>query len=140
MASQHWLPNELAYSLGDASRAAVLHERLSPYADRVAVSCPEISIGSVSRYLGLLASTLARWDDAERHFRDALAMNERIGARPWLAHTQDDYARMLLALGRPGDAETARGLLDQALATYRDLGMEGYAASVSTLAAGTPST
>jgi hypothetical protein len=24
-----------------------------------------------------------------------------MGARPWLAHTQHDYARMLLARGRP---------------------------------------
>ena len=131
---------EVAHSLGDAPRATDLYDGLSSYGDRVAVSYSVISMGSVSRYLGLLASTLSRWDDAERHFRDALAMNERIGARPWLAHTQDDYARLLLALGRTGDAETARGLLDQALATYRDLGMEGYAASVSTLAAGTPST
>ncbi len=132
--------SELAHSLGDASRAGVIYEMLSPYAHRVAVGWPEISIGSVSRYLGLLASTLARWDDAERHFRDAIAMNERIGARPWLAHTQDDSARMLLACGRPGDTEAARGLLDQALATYRDLGMEGYAASAAMLAAGTPRT
>ena len=30
-------------------------------------------------------------------------MNARMGARPWLARTQDDFARMLLARGGPGD-------------------------------------
>jgi hypothetical protein len=50
-------------------------------------------------------------------------MNERIGARPWLAHTQDDYAHMLLVRDEPGDAEKARSLLDAARAAYRELGM-----------------
>ena len=46
--------------LGDAERAAVLYERLLPYADRVAVTYSEISLGSVARYLGLLAAAIGR--------------------------------------------------------------------------------
>lgn len=61
-------------------------------------------------------------------------MNTRMGARPWLAHTQDDYARMLLDRDRPGDRERAQELLNQALSTYCELGMESYATSVSALA------
>jgi hypothetical protein len=61
-------------------------------------------------------------------------MNERMGARPWLAHTQRDYARMLLARDEAGDREHAQQLLDQALTTYRQLDMKIYAASASTLA------
>jgi hypothetical protein len=114
---------------GDGDRAKRLHsnEGLAPYASQVAVAYPEISIGSVARYLGLLASTLARWEDAEHHFEDAIATNERIGARPWLAHTQEDYARMLLDHGRPSDQERAAELLEQALDSYRELGMRSYA-------------
>ena len=59
-------------------------------------------------------------------------MNERMGARPWLAHTQEDYARMLLERGRPGDSEKARELLTEALTTYRELGMDAFAAKAST--------
>ena len=59
------------------------------------------SRGSVARYVGLLATTTGRWDEAEWHFDEAIALNERIGARPWLARTQDDYARMLLPATRP---------------------------------------
>src|SRR5262249_12522364 len=44
---------EAAAALQDAQRAGVLYEALLPYADRLAVSYPEICTGSVSRYLGL---------------------------------------------------------------------------------------
>ncbi|MEK6272993.1 MAG: hypothetical protein AABM42_10160 [Actinomycetota bacterium] len=101
---------ETASALGDAERASLLYELLLPYGDRVAVAYPEISTGSVARYLGLLASTMRRWDDAARHFENALAMNERIGARPWLARTQSEYAQMLVARDAPGDTEKARRL------------------------------
>jgi tetratricopeptide (TPR) repeat protein len=74
---------------------------------------------------------MSRWDDAAQHFEQALVMNQRMGARPWLAHTQHDYAQMLLHRDSPGDRERAQELLDQALATYRELGMESYAAKTS---------
>ena len=119
--------------LTDSDSAAVLYGLLVPWSAFNAADHPEGIRGSVSRYLGMLAATLERWDDAAGHFEDALAMNERMGARPWLAHTQHDYARMLLARDGPGDRERAQELLDQALATYRDLGMESYAASAGAL-------
>ena len=83
---------------------------------------PEASRGSVARDLGLLATLLERFDDAERHFEDALEVNKAIGARPWLAHTQEDYGRLLV---ERGDEERGRSLVEEALATYRELGMEG---------------
>jgi len=122
---------ELAHSFDDQPRAGTLYERLSPYADQIAVAYPEISTGSVSRYLGLLAATMRRWDEAERHLREALAANERIGAHPWLAQTQEDYACLLRRLDRPGDDERARELFDRALQTYSELGMDSYAARIA---------
>jgi tetratricopeptide (TPR) repeat protein len=114
---------EAAAALDDSELAADLYQRLQPYGDRVAVSDAEISIGSVARYLGLLAATMERWGEAERHFEDALEVNARIGARPWLAHTQEDYARILLR-SETAEREKARELLADAHATYRELGME----------------
>jgi tetratricopeptide (TPR) repeat protein len=125
------LLTETASILGDAERAAVLYPMLLPYGDRVAVSYPEISTGSVARYLGLLTATMERWDDAERHFENALETNGRIGARPWLAHTQEDYARMLLTRGLPGDEQRALELLAHARRSYRSLGMDTLAARAS---------
>ncbi len=94
---------ETASALGETEHASVLYELLLPYGDRIAVAYPEISTGSVARYLGLLATTLERWEDAARHFEQAIEIHERIGARPWLSRTYDDYARMLVVrdgLGR----------------------------------------
>jgi DNA-binding SARP family transcriptional activator len=129
---------ETAARLGDTDRAARLHELVLPYADRVAISYPEISLGPVSRFLGILASTIGEYDDAARHFEEALATSARIGARPWLARTQDDYAHMLLRRGEPGDAEKARRTLDSARAAYRALGMSAHA-SISSTAVASPS-
>jgi DNA-binding SARP family transcriptional activator len=126
---------EAAARLGESDHAAALHEFLLPYSDRIAVSYPEVSLGPVSRFLGILAFAMARWDDAERHFRQALHLGSRIGARPSLAHTRAEYARMLLARGRPGDFARAGDLLDDALAGYRELGMDSFVATVSTLRA-----
>jgi uncharacterized protein HemY len=90
--------------------------------------------GSVARYLGLLATTTKRWKDAELHFEEALATNARMGVLPWLAHTQHDCARMLLLRGPAGDRERALELVETALATYRDLGMEPDDVQASALA------
>jgi DNA-binding SARP family transcriptional activator len=119
---------DAAATLGDVASAAVLHELLLPYADRVVMSYPEVSLGAVSRYLGLAAATAGRWDDAMHSFETALRLNERIGARPWLARTRHDYARALLARGAPGDGGRARALLAQARDAYRALGMDVHAA------------
>jgi len=126
---------ETANALDDAERAAELHELLAPYADRVAVSYPEISIGAVARCLGLLAVTAGRWNDVERDFQAALEINQRIGARSWLAHSRRDFARALLARGTAGDVQEAQTLLSASLATYRELGMHARIAGASALAA-----
>lgn len=114
---------ETAARLGETAAAATLYRLLLPYADRVSISYPEISLGPVARLLGVLASTTGSYDDAAGHFEDALAMCKRINARPWLAHAQDDFAHMLLARGEPGDAEKAESLLESARTAYRQLGM-----------------
>jgi hypothetical protein len=60
-------------------------------------------------------------------------MNEQMGARPWLAHTQEDYGRLLLARGAPGDAEKAHELLEECSKTSRELGMSALAERASAL-------
>ena len=64
------------------------------------------------------------WEDAGRHFEDALTFDEKIGARPWLARSQYEYAWMLQERNRPGDREKAQELVNQALATFEELGMK----------------
>ncbi len=119
--------------LGDEARAARLYDALLPYPHCNVYAHPEVSLGSASRYLGLLAATMHRWKEASRHFERALETNARMGALPWVAHTQDDYARMLLSRGEPGDRERAIELAQRALATYRELGMDSWAERASSL-------
>src|SRR4030095_4389871 len=115
---------EVCSFLQDTARAATLYHLLRPYAGRnVIVGGAVACYGAASRYLGMLAATMARWDDAEQHFQEALTMHTRTGARPWLAHTQHDYATMLLARGEPEGQTQAMTLLEAALAAARELGM-----------------
>ena len=110
--------------LADRTRAKRLYEILLPFdGANVVVGSGTACHGALSRYLGALATTLERWDEATRHFEDALAMNARMEARPWLAYTQEQYSTMLLARRQPGDRERAVALVDAALATAQELGM-----------------
>jgi tetratricopeptide (TPR) repeat protein len=118
---------ETAALLSDTESAPVLYKLLAPWHSFNAVDVGEGIRGSVSRYLGMLAAATGGWEQAELHFDEASAMNASMGARPWLAHTQYDYAEMLLARDGPDDREQAQELLDAALATYHELGMESYA-------------
>jgi hypothetical protein len=80
----------------------------------------------VSRYLGGLCSTLSR-HEAAAHFEYALELDARMGARPWLAHSQYDCARMLLGCNTPAALQRASDMLGEAKAIYQELGMDAYA-------------
>ena len=115
---------EVAAGLDDARAADVLYGLLRPYERVNAMAAGEVAIGPVARFLGILAAAIGRREDAAAHFEDAIAMNARMAARPWLAHAQEDYARMLR--GRAGARATRRGRAScspRARATYRELGM-----------------
>src|SRR5262249_1362294 len=118
-----WLAEACA-SLGDARHAATLYDALSPYPWPIVASGTVLEcLGAAARILGLLASTMSRWAEAERHFEDALRVHAQLRTRPFLARTQLDYATMLVRRGEAGDRDRALALLDQALATAQELGM-----------------
>jgi tetratricopeptide (TPR) repeat protein len=134
-----WLPalallTRVCCALRDRQRAATLYALLRPYEARNVVLGPAAVVyGSVAHYLGLLATLLSRWHDAEQHFTAALAMYTRMQAHPFVAHTQHDYARLLLARGNPGDGERALTLLDQAYHRACTLGMTRLCSQVEAL-------
>jgi DNA-binding SARP family transcriptional activator/tetratricopeptide (TPR) repeat protein len=124
---------ETSVLVGDPRSAPVLYQLLLPWAALNVADVGEGIRGSVSRYLGLLATLMGSSEQAELHFEDAIEMNARMGARPWLAHTETDYARMLHGRDGRGDRERAQALLDAARTTYRELGMDSYAASAAAI-------
>lgn len=110
--------------LEDTARAASLYELLLPYRSLNAVAVPELALDSTHRPLGVLATLLGRFEDAERHFEEALAMDERMGARPWVGQTLEEHAGMLLRRDDQADRPRAEELLSRAQAIYAELGMK----------------
>jgi tetratricopeptide (TPR) repeat protein len=117
--------SEVCAFLGDAARAATLYQLLLPYAGyNIVLGVEIVCYGAATRYLALLASTMSRWEVAERHFNEALAMKTRMGARPYLARTQYEYAEMLRARGQPEDRAKALARLDEALGIACEVGTQ----------------
>ena len=127
---------DVCANLEDAERAESLYPVLLPHADYNVFANPEVSLGSASRPLGLLATTMSRWDEAERHFERALEMNARMGSRPWVAHTQHDYGRMLIRRGAAGDEARGAELLRAAASGYEEIGMTSWQESATSDLAG----
>jgi tetratricopeptide (TPR) repeat protein len=112
----------VAAHLGDVARAAVLHDLLTPHAADIDTATGIVR-GAVAHHIGMLATTLGRFDEAETHFAAASATHSRMRAPTLMARTRLEWARMLLGRRGAGDAERARELLQQALSTARELGL-----------------
>jgi DNA-binding winged helix-turn-helix (wHTH) protein/tetratricopeptide (TPR) repeat protein len=111
-----------------------LLELLLPYAGRTLTLLHYFSSGCASRQLGVLAGLLERWHEADAHFQTALAVDGRMGARPWQAFTLVDYARMLRARGTPRACAQAADLLRTARELAREIGMPVIEQEVAALA------
>jgi len=120
---------ELAAEIGAADAAADMYQLMLPHRHRQpSVGAGLVPLGSASRYLGLLASLQRRWDDAERHFADALEMNTRMGARAFVAQVEHDVRAMLLRRERGGaDRARATELGRRTEEAARAMGMAGLA-------------
>lgn len=126
--------SEIVTAVGDNRRGAELYRMLLPYAGLAAFSgigahCP----GAVDRYLGRIAATLGREDEAEAHFRAALQIESQLRAPPALARSSYDYGRMLIQRGRPSDLARGRMLLESTVRTATQSGMTRLAAQASAL-------
>jgi hypothetical protein len=115
-----WLATA-ASELGARRPAGELYERLLPFDGRCTVMAGAVLCeGAISRFLMLLAALRGEPEPAARHYADAVALHERMGAVPLVARTHYEYARFLLDQGR---ADEALPLLDAARETAAKLGM-----------------
>jgi tetratricopeptide (TPR) repeat protein len=71
---------------GHAEQQDRVYQMLRPHAGtHIVVGGCASYLGAVDHYLGLLARSLGRHDDARRHFEDAATLHERLGATAWQA-------------------------------------------------------
>jgi len=121
---------DVVADVADAGCAEVLYSLLAPYASLAvaggsgAIACE----GSASRHLGRLAATCGRLDAAERHFREAITFEERMGARPFAALSRMYLADVLHARGGAGNLAAAAQVARTALAAMRMMDMPGRVA------------
>jgi tetratricopeptide (TPR) repeat protein len=112
------LAADLAHALDDSERAAILYESLTPFAEtNVVIGLGAVCLGATSRYLGRLALTLKRRDQAVAHLRHAVQANASLQAVVELAHSRVDLA---WALG-PGTEAVELLELAEAVAVERRL-------------------
>jgi len=100
-----------------ARHAPRVYQALAPYAGRAAVAAGAVMCsGSTDFYLAGLAALNGDTAAADRHYRTAAGCHRRLGARPMLAHTLHEHARLL-------DPSAASAALAEARAIAADCGM-----------------
>jgi DNA-binding CsgD family transcriptional regulator len=126
---------DLVHRFGDAATAETVYRQLLPFRPYPGpLGAPTVYfLGTISRYLGLLAATIGDRAGAEELLREAIARNRATGARPDLAAATLDLARVL-PRDRAGLAEAAT-LTRDALGLAIRLDMPGMVAAAGRFAA-----
>jgi tetratricopeptide (TPR) repeat protein len=122
--------------LADGKTAAELYDLLLPHRSEIMTS-QAVWLGPAEHDLGLLATTLGRYDEADAHFSAAAEVEERIGSRAMLVHTEVEWARMLLRRRAARDVERAHELLQRARNGARDVELRGMEARIDAMLAAT---
>ncbi|MBV8981904.1 MAG: hypothetical protein JO086_13450, partial [Acidimicrobiia bacterium] len=109
--------------LGDADRAAMLHRLLLPFANRVVVVGPPPAgcYGPAAQYLGMLAATMGREEEAAADLLLARQLSESMGAAGFVAHADCEYGALLA--GTPDRRAEGDRFLTQAAEAAGALGL-----------------
>jgi DNA-binding SARP family transcriptional activator/tetratricopeptide (TPR) repeat protein len=114
----------LAARFGDRARAPAIYDALLPFA--AVFGSTTVVRPAGSHFLGVLAATCDRTDDAARHFMDAIGAHDGAKAPLVRAETQLEYARLLRTAD--ADEELVAPLLDDVRTTAKQAGA-GYLVS-----------
>ncbi len=114
---------DTAATLHANEAALTLYDELCSFADQVISPVMGPSEGPVGYHLGLLASALGRYEEAEAHFVQSENTCRRLGATFWLARNHIAYAEMLQVRASNDDLDHALRLVDESLSASR---AEGY--------------
>lgn len=117
---------------GTPEAARALHDALLPYRGRLVIWGGANTVtGPVDDYLGRLALRLGDHARALSYLDDAIAVEQRIGALPWLAESLAFRSAALTARAGAGDAERAAEDLARSRELAKRLGLAGRPAAGS---------
>jgi len=110
---------ELSFCLPEATPPPALYDHLLPFRERFVPwgGTSAFFLGSVERYLGLLAAASGSFDVALDHFEIAIRENTRIGAELAATHSRVECATVLHRLGGTKRSAEAAKLRVAALST-----------------------
>ena len=125
--------------VGDAELAELVYAELRPHSGtNIAIGHGVACYGAADRYLGMLAATFGEWELAQGHFEEAMALNRRMGARTWLAHTAYEYGRLLIHRDGVNGRAQAATLLAEAATLAERIGMPTLTARIAALGSPRP--
>jgi hypothetical protein len=113
---------DAAAETGSVEAAATLYALIEPYADQV-VWIGAAGYGHARMYLGLLAATLGRHEQADAHFAFACVFHRQHGLRVWEARSELGWAA---ALAERGENDRAREHASRALEFSREHGYGAF--------------
>jgi DNA-binding CsgD family transcriptional regulator/tetratricopeptide (TPR) repeat protein len=119
---------ELADAFGDQPTAALVHDLLAPYRERVATGTLAF-LGPVAAFLGLASLCLARADDAVAEFEMAIRIATSGEMPPALARAEVGLGRALAMRRGTGDTDAAAAAARRGRESARRLGLEPTVAS-----------
>jgi hypothetical protein len=124
---------EIAVFFDHAEAAEALYATLSPWRDQIAWTGTTAG-RSVAGSVGILATVLGHFDEAEEHLARGLEVHRQFEAPVWVAGSLLALAQMHTARRAPGDLDRAREALAQATALAGSLGTGTIARKVAALA------
>lgn len=125
--------SEAAVTSGHLPAGRLLYDLLLSFRGQCHVYQGAATWGAVDRVLGRLAFSFGQYGLAVEHHETGIEVNERLGIRPWAAHSRFGLAETLLAKGGPGDAERADELLDRVDREARQMQMHALVARIDQL-------
>ncbi|GAB90265.1 helix-turn-helix transcriptional regulator [Gordonia rhizosphera] len=120
---------QIAYAaviLDDADTAGKVFDRLGFLRDDYGPGGGVSSLGAFARVLGDLARIAGRVDQAIELYENAIVMNTRLGARPYVALSRLGLAIALAGRDADGDTKRATALARSAAEECRRLDLPGH--------------
>ena len=131
--------SEACIALNDRLRLIELYKLLKPFRHFIAHIPGTVSMGAVAGYMARIAVHLDKRVRARELFDESIELNSRMGATPWLARVQTDYARFLLKSSIHRDLALAEDLIASALNIANKFELEPTMGILQHLLSGTDS-